>query len=87
MSAAQRGLGVEPGLVATLEQSALGDRPPLDGVQQAREPVAVSSIGSIRRLLRRVAIIAFALGTLVVHVAWAAVLAYLTIWLIHQLPV
>jgi hypothetical protein len=63
MAAEQRGLGVEPGSLARLDQRALG------------------------RVLRRVGILTLVLGTVAGLLAWAVALAYLTTWLIHQLPI
>ena len=74
MSAEERGLGVEPGVAATLDHRPSGD---VDGRSGAR---------SVARFLRKAAIPVLLLGTTLGLIAWVAVLVALTVWLIHQVP-
>jgi hypothetical protein len=43
-------------------------------------------VGSIRRLARRAALLSAMLATFSALVAWAAILVYGAIWIVHQLP-
>jgi hypothetical protein len=58
------------------------------GTETGQDPERgdASPVGPIRRVVRRAVVVSVVLSTCTALVAWAALLVYGGIWVVHQLP-